>query len=842
MTLHTNSVPTPGLPQIELVTRSSPVDLDVSDLISLALRHNPRRAHLWVSKVLGKHVGVHPDIALGCGRLLGGLVDALLHDRPVPDRWAAAAVVALSDIDPSALVREIPCAAVPSDAPTVTSWRGADGPVVIGFAETATALGSTVAEALGSRFSLHSTRRPSELVPTAGTFEEGHSHATTHLLTPWPSHRLAGGDPLVLVDDELSTGHTARATIGQLHAQFPGRSHYVVATLVDLRSDADRDALQQWADEQGLRVDVVSLVAATAAIPADLAVRAAAHIAALHAITPEVPPIETVEATDLAPTAPIADLTLDWPEGLRQGGRFGTAGGSLPARHRAAAQAAARLRAALPAAARRILVIGTEEFLYLPLLIAGQLAKDHDVRFQSTTRSPVHAEHTAGYPIRRRLRFGDRPGGSADDGEAARFLYNADWPVADGWTEEADAIVLICDDAPADAVRAVATLQIPYLVARLPADRPWPPALTGPTFGSYRGDEVSWLLTDLSAADLEGAVGEREQRVQSGAEHYAESLPVEYQPGPEYTELFHRMLQTSADRLALAVAALTELVIAERGEELTLVSLARAGTPVGVLMRRWAARRGLTLPHYSVSIVRDRGIDPVALEHLARHHDPSTVVFVDGWTGKGAITVELAQALESFRAETGARFDPTIAVLADPGSCTPLHGTRDDFLIASACLNSTVSGLVSRTVLNPDLTSPQQFHGAKFYADLAEVDLSNTFVDTVSAHFDDIAARVPSALAELQASDRTPSFAGMAAVEQVRQRYGLPSVNLVKPGVGETTRVLLRRVPWKVLVREPDSPDHLHIRLLAADRAVPVEHVPDLPYACMGLIRPIGST
>ena len=47
-----------------------------------------------------------------------------------------------------------------------------------------------------------------------------------------------------------------------------------------------------------------------------------------------------------------------------------------------------------------------------------------------------------------------------------------------------------------------------------------------------------------------------------------------------------------------------------------------------------------------------------------------------------------------------------LAVLADPGVCAPILGTRDDFLIPSACLNSTVSGLVSRTVLRDDLIGP----------------------------------------------------------------------------------------------------------------------------------------
>jgi hypothetical protein len=73
----------------------------------------------------------------------------------------------------------------------------------------------------------------------------------------------------------------------------------------------------------------------------------------------------------------------------------------------------------------------------------------------------------------------------------------------------------------------------------------------------------------------------------------------------------------------------------------------------------------------------------------------------------------------------------------------------------------------------------------------------------------------------------------------VRAEYGIHNVNFVKPGVGETTRVLLRRVPWRVLVREPDASEHAHIRLLAQARGVPVEVVPELAYSCMGLIKDV---
>lgn len=366
------------------------------------------------------------------------------------------------------------------------------------------------------------------------------------------------------------------------------------------------------------------------------------------------------------------------------------------------------------------------------------------------------------------------------------------------------------------------------------------PPLRGPGFGSYAPDEVTWLLKDLSHVALEADIAERERRIQSGEAHYAESLPVEYQPSAEYRALFDTALATSAPRLAEAVGTVTELLLAERGRDLVLVSLARAGTPIGILMRRWAQHfHGVDLPHYAVSIVRGRGIDHVALDHLVAHHDPASIVFVDGWTGKGAITRELAEALDEYAAATGVRLNPDLAVLADPGHCVRTFGTRDDFLIASACLNSTVSGLVSRTVLNADLIGPTDFHGAKFYAELAPHDVSGILLDTVTAAFDGAApaARDGAARLEAEPAAREPDWSGWATVERVCEEYGVSTANLVKPGIGETTRVLLRRVPWRVLLRDPDDPDHLHIRRLAAERDVPIEIVPDLAYACIGLIK-----
>ena len=92
-----------------------------------------------------------------------------------------------------------------------------------------------------------------------------------------------------------------------------------------------------------------------------------------------------------------------------------------------------------------------------------------------------------------------------------------------------------------------------------------PSRCTARTFGSYPADEVAWLLTDLSGVALEAPTEEREEAIQSGGAHYAESLPIEYQPDAAYQQLFDDALAESADRSRTPSASVTELVLAERG-------------------------------------------------------------------------------------------------------------------------------------------------------------------------------------------------------------------------------------------------------------------------------------
>ncbi|MFD0256075.1 phosphoribosyltransferase [Streptomyces sp. NPDC127113] len=782
-------------------------DDSLTGLLGLALRRNPKRAHLLVSNVLGKHVPQSPSVIHGHGVALGRRVRDLLGAET------------------------------------------AGHAVVLGYAETATGLGHSVADGLGAAPYLHSTRRPVAGVSRAGGFEESHSHATSHLLLPEDPALLAGDGPLVLVDDEFSTGNTVLNTVRALHERYP-RKRYVVVALVDMRSPADAGRLEDFAREIGARVDLVTAASGTVRLPPGVLEKGQELVARYEAGSAGADAGAGSGAGGAV--GRVSRVDLHWPDGVPDGGRHGFTAAHRERLENALPGMAARIAGALPAGARRVLVLGFEELMYAPLRLADALERttDADVRYSTTTRSPVLAVDDPGYAIRTRLVFPahDDPA----DGPGERYAYN----VAGAGFDAVVAVVDSAADTPTlhapDGLLGRLAAHVPHvLLAVVPSyvphaphapERPsmLPEPLRGPDFSSYASDEVGWLLQDFSDVTLEAPTEEREEAIQSGGAHYAESLPVEYQPSEQYQELFHAALDASAARLARAVGAVTEIVLAERSPRPVLVSLARAGTPVGILMRRWAQyRHGLDLPHYAVSIVRGRGIDANALRWLAAHHDPADVVFVDGWTGKGAITRELAAALRDFEVSDGVTgFNPEIAVLADPGSCVRTYGTRDDFLIPSACLNSTVSGLISRTVLRADLVGPHDFHGAKFYRELAGSDLSPAFLDAVSAHYPDVTDAVHAQAKELLAADRTPTWEGWAAVERISEEYGIDDVNLVKPGVGETTRVMLRRVPWKVLARAGAGADLDHVRLLAEQRGVPVEEVDDLPYTCVGLIHP----
>ncbi|MCU1406336.1 MAG: hypothetical protein JWQ43_2639 [Glaciihabitans sp.] len=449
----------------------------VEQLVGIALRRNPKRAHLLVSTVLAKHVPTPPGLVIAAAELLGLLAGDELRSTPnvldgtpdvlrsIPDESESIPLAAneLGELlgialKPASAAHES-VAALAQLRERIAALRSNHPDVVtIGYAETATGLGQLVADTIGSYY-LHSTRHaPVGARPFAG-FEEEHSHATDHQLLPTDPNWLKHGGTVVLVDDEISTGTTIINTITAIQRINP-QSRWVVAALIDLRSAADRARFDTLAAEVGTTISVVSLGTGSIDLPAGVLDAAAALVqslstdeagsgycsgsssgsdcesdsdsdsesdAEIHSTVAERGDIVLVDASTATPAVRSA--------------RFGSRGISYRTQAKAIADvvhaaitagkaisADTAIPNAIPSpnadpAGQRILVLGSEEFIALPVAVADALTCfGGDVFFSTTTRSPIAALDRDDYAIASSIRF--RSHDVTSDGYGPRFAYN----------------------------------------------------------------------------------------------------------------------------------------------------------------------------------------------------------------------------------------------------------------------------------------------------------------------------------------------------------------------------------------------------------------------------------
>ncbi len=362
--------------------------------------------------------------------------------------------------------------------------------------------------------------------------------------------------------------------------------------------------------------------------------------------------------------------------------------------------------------------------------------------------------------------------------------------------------------------------------------------------GSYEPGDVNFLLKPAKIPFV--TVLEKEKLIQSGA-HYSSMLSYEKLPSQRYMQLFWEALKNNEERFSKDIATLAVALADRMAGQVVLVSLARAGTPVGVLLHRALKSMGRDSYHYSVSIIRDKGIDDVALDYiLAQGHKAEDIVFVDGWTGKGAIATELAKTIGQYNQSRNVQMNPDMVVVADLAGVAGLAATSDDYLMPAAILNGIISGLVSRTVLNDEVVRKGDFHACYFYEEYKEQDLSRYFVDRLSPIVDKhlteaiaLSALQPHVWNEetrLDLRARSEAF-----VQRSMAVYGVGDRNRVKPGVGESTRALLSRVPECLVLRERGILDVAHLETLALQHNVNVIVDCQLPYAAAVIIATLGE-
>ncbi|NOQ17501.1 MAG: hypothetical protein GQ581_10620 [Methyloprofundus sp.] len=355
--------------------------------------------------------------------------------------------------------------------------------------------------------------------------------------------------------------------------------------------------------------------------------------------------------------------------------------------------------------------------------------------------------------------------------------------------------------------------------------------------GSYALKDVQFLLKPIDVPDT--PVVEKERLIQQDNRHYSEMLSRESLPSVQYMQIFHQAMQDNQQQMAHDCLYLAGKIVAKRSSDIVLVSLARAGTPVGVILKHTLEKYfQKQVSHYSISIIRDRGIDENALHYILAKHADSSIVFVDGWTGKGVIAKELTQSIEAFNQRYSVNIDAGLYVLVDLAGVAAVAASCEDYLIPSSILNATLSGLISRSILNADYIGAKDFHGCVFYQEFSAADLSGWFVDALLECIDILwQAGLPSSFPVLNRIKLQQQSRDFIAI--IKDQYHISDENRIKPGIGESTRVLLRRVPDIILLRDPDDNAVAHLKVLAAEKQVLLVHQADLPYQAVALIKDV---
>lgn len=333
---------------------------------------------------------------------------------------------------------------------------------------------------------------------------------------------------------------------------------------------------------------------------------------------------------------------------------------------------------------------------------------------------------------------------------------------------------------------------------------------------SYKPGQVVCLFTPFTGNVL--SIEDKEAQLQNGG-HYGDLLSEEDRPDAEYLAIFDQLTDVLAQKLAAPIWRLVEHFNTSRPQDrpIVILSIARAGTPIGVVVSELLRHRfKREVFHYSVSVIHKHGVDAHAMEYLLKRHNASDMVFLDGWISQGRITKAVEESAPRWGVE------PHLYCVSDPRGVQDFVATREDVLLPSAILNATVSGLLSRSVHNPD-----GLDFAQSYMHYSSVDRTQVFIDAMlNACFLNSPQEdfLEAASVVCHSSEQNPL--ARAQIESFCEKHGTTEER-IKVGIGEVSRSVLRRTPVLVVI-DPNATDEArHLVWLAKQRNIPlrVEHL-----------------
>lgn len=379
--------------QIEITQNRYQLPLD--DFFTMAARVNKKRSFLFVSKLIGKHIPVKPNKSL----LASALLAATYYEDEMGERYQGERKLLeqfLGDTEDYE-----PAAFIPSSA----------SPLIIGFAETATALGHAFFDCFQQAEYFDTTREMLGDTQPVITFEEEHSHATSHRCYI-PTRMISHDREIILVDDELTTGKTALNIIRSIQAQFP-RKRYTIVTILDWRNAENMRAFALLEQELAIQITVLSLLSGTLRIET-LKVISENRLDQKNHRT-EFASVEKISLSPFFTPVSYDQNNRKAPLFIKETGRFGLSSKENVHSQEKIEEAAALLRQ--KRTGKKTLCLGTGEFMYLPLAISSKLGED--ISFQSTTRSPIAVSLSSKYGAQYGITFSN-----PENPETTHFVYN----------------------------------------------------------------------------------------------------------------------------------------------------------------------------------------------------------------------------------------------------------------------------------------------------------------------------------------------------------------------------------------------------------------------------------
>ena len=348
--------------------RENVYDLNLDDLVSIGYRdNNSKRNFLFISKVLGKHIEVKPDICKVTGFLLASTILGVTKETRMLINY-------IKDNNKEINVNEV----------MNLAYRTNEKLVVLGFAETATGLGMAVASAIENSYYITTTREDIKGIKSFLKFEEEHSHATTHKCFPEDIYKLREADRIILVDDEITTGKSMLNIIKELK-KTTGVRKYEILTILDWRNLENRNLYKDFIRKNKVEIEVRALISGDIEIE-DNNVYCNENESLLS---------EKMNANSL-------NILSRKGQYLKFTGRFGAYFDDIKESEEECIRAANKIQEII-GDNKKILVLGHGENIYIPSRIASYLKGD--VYFKSTTRSPIYCSNEKGYYINEKSVF-----------------------------------------------------------------------------------------------------------------------------------------------------------------------------------------------------------------------------------------------------------------------------------------------------------------------------------------------------------------------------------------------------------------------------------------------------